>query len=196
MISKNIVLASGSLQRKLLLQQIGLEPQCIPADIDETRHSGECAKTYVERLAREKCQLILSRHPEAIVIGADTSIAAGDEVFGKAENVEHAVAMLSTLSGAQHSVVTGVAVATTAELRSCVVETKVNFKVLSQAEILAYWGTGEPQGKAGCYAIQGLGAIFIKSLYGSYTNVVGLPLYEMAELLRHFGAPVLDHTPG
>ncbi len=191
MVAKTIVLASGSAQRKALLQQIGIDPLCVAADIDETRLSNESAQVYVQRLAVEKCQTILQQYPDAIVIGADTAIAAGDQVFGKAAGVDQALATLSRLSDSQHSVVTGVAVATGAETRDCVCETKVDFKPISGEEILAYWNTGEPQGKAGCYAIQGMGAIFVKSLHGSYTNVVGLPLYEMAELLRYFGLPVL-----
>ena len=189
-IAKRIVLASASAQRKALLQQMGLDPICIPADIDETRRADECARTYVQRLAREKCQSVTGRNTDAVVLGADTVISVDGQIIGKAANVDEAIATLTLLSDRQHSVFTGVALGDGTQLRECVCETRVVFRALTRDEMLAYWHGGEPQGKAGCYAIQGKGAIFVKSLSGSYSNVVGLPVYEVAQQLSHFGVSV------
>lgn len=185
-----LVLASSSLQRKALLQQIGLNPICVAADIDETRRTDEVASEYVQRLATEKClsvlKPVLQQYPDAVVIGADTIISIADHVLGKAENLEQATGTLSLLSGSQHSVFTGVTVAAKAGKESILCETTVDFAELSRQDIQDYWASGEPLGKAGCYAIQGLGAVFVKAIQGSYSNVVGLPLHEVATLLRRF----------
>jgi len=186
-----LILASSSPQRKALLQQIGFDPHCIAADIDETRKHNESAADYVLRLSLEKCQAIAVLHPEAVVVGSDTTISIGDQVLGKAADLEQAIATLSLLSDTQHSVLTGVTVASEGAHKSIVCETKVEFGPLTTDDIRAYWDSGEPQGKAGSYAIQGIGAVFVKGIHGSYSNVVGLPVHEVASLLQHFGMPVL-----
>ena len=186
-----VVLASSSPQRKALLQQIGIDPLCVAADIDESRAPGEPAADYVQRLAAGKCQVVQARHPDAVVIGADTTISAGQHVLGKAADFHEAKEILSLLSGGQHSVLTGVCIAGASAQKQLVCETIVEFGPLSDTEIRAYWQSGEPQGKAGCYAIQGLGAVFVKAIRGSYSNVVGLPLHEVATLLQGFGIKVI-----
>ena len=187
----SVVLASSSPQRKALLQQIGIDPACVAADIDETRADDESAVDYVQRLAVEKCQSVQALHPNAIIIGADTTIAVGQHVLGKAADFHEAMETLSLLSGTQHSVFTGVSVANASAQKQLVCETIVEFGPLSSAQIRAYWESGEPQGKAGCYAIQGLGSVFVKAIHGSYSNVVGLPLREVSVLLQDFGIKVL-----
>lgn len=194
MTTSQLILASSSPQRRALLQQIGLEPVCIAADIDESRLVNESASDYVQRLSVEKCQAVARANPDAIVVGSDTTISIADRVLGKALDLEQAIDTLSLLSDKQHSVFTGVTVASGAGHKSTVCETKVQFGVLTIDDIRAYWQTGEPQGKAGCYAIQGLGAVFVKAISGSYSNVVGLPLREVAMLLEQFGLPVLQST--
>lgn len=188
---RKLILASSSPQRKALLQQIGFNPVCIAADIDETRHVDETAAEYVQRLAFEKCQVVADGNPDSVVVGSDTTISIDDLVLGKAENLDQALETLSRLSATQHSVLTGVTVSAHGEYKSIVCETRVEFGPLTTDEIRAYWNSGEPQGKAGCYAIQGLGAVFVKALHGSYSNVVGLPLHEVAVLLKHFGLQAL-----
>lgn len=189
---QTVVLASSSPQRKALLQQIGINPLCVAADIDESWHSHESAAEYVQRLAREKCRVVQTEYPDAVVIAADTTISIADQVLGKAVDIAQALQTLSLLSDTQHSVFTGVSVASSAGQETQVCETLVDFRSLSDGEIRAYWNTGEPQGKAGCYAIQGLGAIFVKAIHGSYSNVVGLPLHKVAVLLKNVGVAVLD----
>ncbi len=192
MTERALILASSSPQRKALLQQIGFDPECMPADIDETRHVGETAFDYVRRLSFEKCQVVADAYPDAVVIGSDTTISIDDLVLGKADSLEQAIETLSRLSGTEHSVLTGVTVSTGGKPKSVVCETRVEFGLLTDSEIRAYWNSGEAQGKAGCYAIQGIGATFVKAIHGSYSNVVGLPLHEVAVLLKHFGMPVLS----
>jgi len=188
----SVVLASASAQRKALLLQIGIEAHCEPADIDESILTGESAQTYVQRLAREKCQVVAQSYPDAIVIAADTTISIGEKIVAKAENFEQGQEILSLLSGTRHSVLTGVAFFFCGALHELVCETSVNFRPISAEEMVAYWKSGEPQGKAGCYAIQGMGAIFVERIQGSYSNVVGLPLCEVAGQLALFGYPLLS----
>ena len=187
-----LVLASSSEQRKALLQQIGIDPLCIAAAIDETPQTNERASDYVQRLAIEKCNVVFEQKPQAIVVAADTTISVDDKIIGKPENLAECIDTLSLLSDATHKVFTGVAVASNSELRTFVCETLVDFRPISKDEMKAYWNTGEPLGKAGSYGIQGSGAIFVRALHGSYSNVVGLPLHEVSEQLRFFGYPVLD----
>lgn len=189
--SQALVLASSSPQRKALLQQIGIEPVCVAADIDESRCDDESAADYVARLAREKCHAVLASYPEALVIGADTTISKGHQVLGKATDLEQAIDTLTLLSATQHSVLTGVCLANATAEKQLVCETMVEFGPVSADEIRAYWKSGEPQGKAGCYAIQGAGAMFVKSIHGSYSNVVGLPVHEVSTLLKGFGIKLL-----
>ena len=187
-----LVLASSSPQRKALLQQIGIEPLCIAADIDESRIDDESANEYVQRLAVEKCETVQLLYPGSVVLAADTTISVGRRVLGKAADFQEAKETLSLMSGTQHSVFTGVCVACASARKQLVCETIVEFGPLSAAEIRAYWETGEPQGKAGCYAIQGLGSIFVRAIRGSYSNVVGLPVREVSILLQQVGINVLE----
>lgn len=187
MTEPSLILASSSPQRRALLQQIGFDPLCIAADIDETRLPDEAAAEYVRRLSLEKCQVVADSHRDAVVVGSDTTISIGDQILGKPANLHDATETLLLLSDTQHSVFTGVTVALQGRYESIISETKVEFGVITTEEIRAYWESGEPQGKAGSYAIQGRGALFVRSIHGSYSNVVGLPLHEVAALLKRFG---------
>ncbi|WP_323752470.1 Maf family protein [Marinobacter sp.] len=191
----DLILASASPRRAELLQQIGLSFQVQPADIDETPASLETPEHYVERLAREKALCIAREHPEKLVLGSDTSVIHNEEILGKPESTEQAVGMLQALSGSTHQVLTAVALAKGSECWSRVVVTDVTFRELEAAEIRAYVASGEPMDKAGSYGIQGLGGIFVSSIKGSYSAVVGLPLQETSALLAQAGHPVTQFWP-
>jgi septum formation protein len=180
---QRFVLASGSPRRKELLGQLGLEFTVDPADLDEAVRAGEAPAAYVERLAREKAASVAARHPGQIVLAADTTVALDGEILGKPADEAQARAMLSRLSGRQHSVFTGVATPSSA----VVVESRVRFRPLTPKEIAWYVATGEPMDKAGAYAIQGRAGAFIVALEGSPTNVIGLPLPQTLELLAGAG---------
>jgi len=186
-----LVLASASPRRLKLLRQIGLEPDEIdPAQIDETPLKGELARPLAERLARDKCAAAAARHPGAFVLAADTIVAVGRRLLGKPSDPPEARRMLTLLSGRAHRVITAVAVASPdgrTGLR--VSETRLRFKRLTQAEIDAYLEAGEWAGKAGAYGVQGRAGAFVLALSGSYTAVVGLPLYESRALLVGLGYP-------
>ncbi|MTI18852.1 septum formation protein Maf [Rhodobacteraceae bacterium RKSG542] len=196
-----LVLASGSPRRLALLQQIGIEPDyLLPANIDETPTRGESPRSLATRLAREKgiaARVLIDRTPEragAIVLSADTVVAVGRRILPKAESREQANACLELLSGRVHKVFTGVSVNTPEGLvRTKLVETRVRFRRLSSQDMKNYLASGEWRGKAGGYAIQGLGGSFVARLIGSYTNVVGLPLMEAANLLSGQGYPVQEN---
>lgn len=181
-------LASASERRLTLLRQVGLNPEVWPAHVDETRYSGEDAIHYVERMARTKAQAGLAPQVD-LVLGADTIVVLGEEIMGKPQDAAEATAMLTRLSGNIHRVLTGVAVFRHNDPmgRSLVVETKVRVKELTANEIAAYVATKEPMDKAGAYAIQGLGAFLAAHVEGSYSGVVGLPLFETLALLKSFG---------
>ena len=183
-------LASASPRRRQLLELIGVPHVVTPADIDETPLAGEPPNDYVLRLAREKAEAVWERHQDLPVLAADTTVVVDDEILGKPESAEHARAMLTRLSGRAHFVHTGIALRTTHGVAVDISTTDVEFAALSDAMIRAYWDSGEPQGKAGSYAIQGLGAVFVSEISGSYTGVMGLPLFETAELLRYHGIRV------
>lgn len=182
-----LVLASASARRLALLAQIGISPdEVIATDIDETPLKGETPRLLAIRLARAKALAVTA--PDALVLAADTVVAIGRRVLPKAETEADARACLDLLSGRGHRVYTGVAVKTPGGvLRHRLVETRVTFKRLSPAEIEVYVASGEWMGKAGGYAVQGLAGRYIISIIGSYSSVVGLPLYETAHLLE--GAP-------
>ncbi|MBI1181584.1 MAG: septum formation protein Maf [Alphaproteobacteria bacterium] len=184
-----LVLASASPRRRQLLEQVTLPPDEIdPADVDETPRRGELPRPHAARLADEKAAAVAARHPGAFVLAADTVVAAGRRILPKAEAEDEARACLALLSGRRHRVFTGVAlVGPDGRLRRRVVETIVTVKRLSPAEAATYLESGEWRGKAGGYAIQGLGAAFIRAVSGSYTNVVGLPVYEVVSLLAGAG---------
>ena len=183
-------LASASPRRRQLLELIGVPHVVTPADIDETPRAGEAPKDYVLRLALEKAEAVFTRLADLPVLAADTTVVVGDEILGKPESETEAHAMLGKLSGREHYVHTGVALHTQSQQLRAHSYTQVYFAPLSSAEIHAYWESGEPQGKAGAYAIQGLGAVFITGISGSYTGVMGLPLFETAFLLRKAGIQV------
>lgn len=187
----DFILASRSPRRRELLAGLGLAFDCTPADIDETRRVDESAEAFVERLARGKAAAVAAstRMP---VLGADTEVVIDGETLGKPAGESDTLAMLERLSGRTHEVLTGIAVTAGNRTESRVVRTRVTLRDTTSAERAAYHATGEPADKAGAYAIQGLGAIFVAHIEGSYTNVVGLPLFETVELLGRFGVDVLD----
>lgn len=180
----HIVLASSSPRRKELLQQLGLDFEIYSPDIDESVHENELVHHYVERLAREKAQTVLKLFPEAIVIAADTSLGLDGQIIGKPESKNHAFEIWKQLSGRWHDVFSGLCVATQQQMLSQVVQTQVEFQRLTTQDMEDYWTTGEPVGKAGGYAIQGIASQYIPQIQGSYSNVVGLPLYEFAQLFE------------
>jgi septum formation protein len=190
-VSPVLRLASASPRRRQLLDLIGVPHVVTPADIDETPLAGERSDRYVLRLARGKAEAIWKSQRDLPVLGADTTVVLGDEIFGKPESEADAVAMLGKLSGRTHLVHTGIALrAPDGREFIGLSTTEVQFAHLSSEQMHAYWASGEPQGKAGAYAIQGLGAVFVSNISGSYTGVMGLPLYETAEMLRAAGVPV------
>lgn len=180
----HIVLASSSPRRKELLQQLGLDFEIYSPDIDESVHENELVHHYVERLAREKAQTVLKLFPEAIVIAADTSLGLDGQIIGKPESKNHAFEIWKQLSGRWHDVFSGLCVATQQQMLSQVVQTQVEFQHLTTQDMEDYWTTGEPVGKAGGYAIQGIASQYIPQIQGSYSNVVGLPLYEFSQLFK------------
>jgi septum formation protein len=181
-----LVLASASPRRLDLLRQVGIEPAKIdPAHIDETPGPRELPRAYALRMAKAKLAAVACRHPGAVVLAADSVVACGRRILPKAETVEEARTCLALLSGRRHRVLGGVAVGgATGAVRMRLVETAVRFKRLEPAEIDDYIQSGEWRGKAGGYAIQGRAARFVSFLSGSYSNVVGLPLYETIGLLK------------
>lgn len=187
--SSRLILASRSPRRVELLAQVGIFPDAIvPADIDESPARGELPVGHAERLARVKAEAVVPYHSDAFVLAADTVVACGRRILPKPEKVEEARACLDLLSGRRHRVHGGLCVvAPGGEVRLRVVTTAVVFKRLSTAEIDSYLASGEWQGKAGGYGIQGRAAIFVRELIGSYSNVVGLPLYECWHLLAGLG---------
>lgn len=181
----HIVLASSSPRRRELLQQIGLEFEVNSFEIDESPYLHEAPADYVVRLAIEKARAAIGQLPaDTIVIAADTTVTIDGQILGKPVSQADAFAMWQRLSGRDHFVMTGVAVAKNQTVLHRRVTTEVHFAHLTPANMLAYWQTGEPIGKAGGYAIQGKGAAFIPKIHGSYSNVVGLPIFETMDLLR------------
>jgi septum formation protein len=187
-------LASASPRRRQLLELIGVPHVVLPADIDETPHVAELADQYVTRLAREKASAIWSRHQDLPVLAADTTVVVDREILGKPESESDAELMLGKLSGRSHVVHTGIALRTAQGVTVALSTTSVSFAPITRAQMRAYWSSGEPEGKAGAYAIQGLGAVFVSGISGSYTGVMGLPLFETAALLRAHGIPVWRGT--
>ncbi|WP_374963392.1 Maf family protein [Spongiibacter tropicus] len=185
----NLILASASPRRAELLDQLGVSYRVCPADIDETPRSGEPPGRYVARMAREKAAAS-TLSDGAIVLAADTAIALDGDILGKPEDRDDARAMLWRLSGRRHEVITSVALRGAGQLLAEQVVTAVWFGELSERRISAYLDTGEADDKAGSYGIQGRGAQFVARIDGSYSGVVGLPLYETAGLLRTLGMMV------
>ena len=184
-----LILASASPRRLELLRQIGVEPDAVdPAHIDETPLKKETPRRLAERLAREKARAGSAAHPDAFVLGADTVVAVGRRLLEKAADAAEARAFLELLSGRNHKVLTGVAVAAPGgRMAVRVAEARVAFKRLTAAEIEAYVASGEWTGKAGGYGIQGVAGGWVTQIVGSYTAIVGLPLYETRCLLDGLG---------
>lgn len=191
-----LILASASPQRARLLEQLGLTFTAIPADIDETPRPGEAPEALAERLAQTKAAAISAAYPAARILGSDTVVAHGGQTFGKPRDWVEAQRMLTTLGGTSHRVITGVALFTDGMVETRTVVSEVTLDVLDEAEIAAYWATGEPAGAAGAYAIQGHAGQFISHLSGSYSAVMGLPVYETAALLRAAGLDPLLQAAG
>lgn len=185
-----IYLASASPRRRELLRQIGVVYRLLRIEVDETPRAAERPDHYVARLALAKAQAgcqALGRRKPAPVLGADTAVVVADVILGKPRSREEGLAMLAQLSGHEHQVWSAVALATPTRNAVKVQESQVRFRALTQLECAAYWESGEPCDKAGGYGIQGRAAAFITELHGSYSGVMGLPLFETAELLREFG---------
>jgi septum formation protein len=193
-----LVLASGSPRRIELLQQAGIEPdRILPADIDETALKAEHPRSLAKRLSKQKAEKALASlqaeaaHAPAYVLAADTVVAVGRRILPKAETTDDVSFCLQLLSGRAHRVYSGICLITPrGALRQRLVETRVRFKRLSRVDMEAYVASGEWRGKAGGYAVQGLAGVFVVKLTGSYTNVVGLPLYETVSLLAGEGFDV------
>lgn len=183
-----VILASASPRRRELLSLVGIPHRVEPADIDESYRDGEEAPVHAERLAREKASTIAARHPDAIVIAADTIVLIDGLVLGKPRDEEDAERMLAMLGGQTHVVLTAVAVAHGARLRSGVESVRVTFRPLTRERIRAYIATGEPMDKAGSYGIQGYGATLVERIDGDYFAVMGLAIARMIDLLGELGA--------
>jgi septum formation protein len=193
-----LYLASQSPRRRQLLEQIGVDFSVLDVDVPEQHMHGESPQDYVSRVARDKARAGLAsldhanqnQASDAIVLGADTEVVLDDEVFGKPQGTDDAAAMLRRLSGRTHAVISVVWLASAAREECAVCISQVRFAPLDESAIAAYVATGEPFGKAGAYAIQGRGAALVEHLQGSYSGVMGLPVFETARLLRDFNAPV------
>ena len=186
-----IYLASASPRRQELLRQLGITFEVIASNLDEVRESQETPETYVMRVARDKARhvagLLRTRDPAAIVLAADTEVVLDDDVLGKPRNRTHGLEMLHRLQGRTHEVLTAVVLCRGEQEWSVLSRSRVTFDAMFPADIERYWDSGEPEGKAGGYAIQGRGAAFIARLEGSYSGVMGLPVFETAQLLRQAG---------
>jgi septum formation protein len=186
------VLASGSPRRSELLALLGISFDVVVPDVDEIPLPGETSLDLVARLAAAKAIAIAADRPDAVVIGADTAVDVDGEILGKPEDADCARRMLRTLSGRTHVVNTGVALAVDGEVATARTSSDVTFGALSDADIGWYLGTGEPFDKAGGYALQGAGGVFVTTVSGSVSGVLGLPLHETADLLRNWGGFVAD----
>lgn len=185
-------LASSSPRRRDILNSIDIAHSFAGVDIDETAHPGVNARDLALRLAREKaCAVDLQEYPGLPILAADTVVVVDEQIFGKPTSEDHALAMLAALSGRVHRVLTAVALRRAGDCESRLSETEVWFRDIYPDEARAYWQSGEPIGKAGAYAIQGYGGVFVEKVTGSYSGVVGLPIFETAELLKSAGIHVL-----
>lgn len=184
-----LVLASQSPRRAALLEAAGFTFDVDPVEVDERVRDGESPREYVARLALEKARYAACRNPGSVVLGADTAVLAGRRLLGKPADAADAAAMLKRLSGRTHRVLTGVALCLGSSTWTAVEVTRVRFLRLTDREIAWYVGTGEPDGKAGAYAIQGLASRFVDRIEGSYTNVVGLPVSTVYRGLVTLGWP-------
>lgn len=187
-----LILASASPRRLELLARIGITPDAIlPPDIDESVPKGELPRAHAQRLAREKAEVVAARNGDGLVLAADTVVAVGRRILPKVEDEATLRSCMKLLSGRRHRVLTGVALAIPGmPIRERLVETIIAMKRLSQEEIDFYAGHGEWRGKAGGYALQGYGEVYVRHIAGSYSNVVGLPLAETRLLLKSAGYPI------
>lgn len=190
------ILASASPRRRELLGSIGLDFEVIPSHVPEVRQDGEAPEEYVARLSRDKAAAIAREHPTRWVIAADTTVLLGEQLLEKPADAADARRMLATIAGKTHIVYTGVTLHNLdREYRDTrVAESEVRMLPLSGGDVEWYVGTGEPLDKAGAYAVQGIGAMFIDSIHGSYTNVVGLPLATLFQMLRKAGLDPLSRS--
>ena len=191
-----ICLGSASPRRAELLTQIGVSYVVDTANIDETPKLTEVPEVYVLRMALEKAKAVLAKNSSLPVLAADTAVVVSGQILGKPSDRADGLGMLANLSGATHQVLTGIALVESGSRGRSVTRlnaNKVTFRSISEAERLAYWHSGESWGKAGAYAIQGYAAIFVERLEGSFSGVMGLPLFETAELLREFGFNLYDN---
>lgn len=189
-----ITLASSSPRRRELLDQIQVSYEVWPVDIDESHQQGESAEQFVCRLAIEKAQTGFKQLPLRPALGSDTIVISKQQILGKPKSRQEGIQMLSRLSGTSHQVMTAVAVCNNQTVRYLLNTSEVELTELSQEQIEAYWDTGEPVDKAGAYGIQGIAAQFIKNINGSYSGIMGLPLYETAELLKQCGIEILSSS--
>lgn len=188
--ARTLVLASASPRRSAILSELGLAHEVDPAALPEVRAAGETPEAYVERLAREKAQVVALRHPASLVLGGDTTVALGPRILEKPADEEEAVTMLLALAGREHRVATGLAlVLPGGAVLSGVEVTRVRFRAFDGAEARAYVGTGEPMDKAGAYGIQGLGGALVEGIEGDFSAVVGLSIPLLLRLLRDAGQP-------
>jgi len=186
----SIVLASASARRSQLLHQIGVRHRVVAANIDESPNPGERPADYVQRLAQDKAQAVvtlLHGRPDRPVLAADTTVVQDSRIFGKPADEAACVAMLGALAGRTHEVLTAMALWDGGQLRRVLSTSYVSFREIDVDECRRYWASGEPAGKAGAYAIQGRGAVFVSRLEGSFSGVMGLPLFETAALLDAAG---------
>lgn len=191
-----IILASASPRRRELLEQVGISPVIMPADVDETVHEGEKPCDLVRRLSGLKARAVASMHPDALVIASDTVVSLDGKILGKPRSDDDARRMLSSLSGHSHRVYTGVSLNYKGRSLCDYACTEVTFRGISAADIDSYIATGEPRGKAGAYAIQGLGSLFIASIHGDYPTVVGFPLGLFAGMMEELGFSLRDIWEG
>lgn len=192
MSSKQLHLASASPRRRDILEQLGIRFSYAGADIDETPRAGERPLAYVQRIALAKAVAVKQNvQADLPVLAADTVVVINDRIFGKPASKSAALEMLQALSGRRHEVLTALALCRGDSVWKAVSSTDVWFRDIDPDEARLYWQSGEAEGKAGAYAIQGLGGIFVEQIAGSYSGVVGLPVFETARLLRHAGIDVL-----
>jgi len=187
-----LILASASPRRTQLLAQIGVAHEVMHSQLAERREPGESIADCVQRLAESKARVVLERvsSPRALVLGADTAVAIDGQMLGKPGDEREGLEMLARLSGRTHEVYCAVALVDAGGVRSALSVSQVCLRRIAPAEAARYWASGEPHDKAGAYAIQGLGAVFVQTLQGSYSGVMGLPLFETALLLEQAGVPV------
>lgn len=187
-----LILASQSPRRRALLERLGLKFTIKTSQLDESAYTAETPEGLVKLLSREKALWVARQEsPDTLVLGADTVVVLNGQALGKPENPAEAEAMLTALSGRTHTVCTGLTLCRGTEILTEAEQTQVTFRTLRPEEITAYVRSGEPLDKAGAYGIQGLGSLFVSGIHGDYSNVVGLPLCRLGQMLNHFGIDCL-----